>query len=229
MASKKTAPPPPRLAPRLCLATPIVSDPSALATALPALLGGMNIAAVLVRLAPADDRTLIGRIKTLAPAIQSVGVALLIEGHFELVARSGADGAHLAGVEAMQEALPTLKPDRILGVGALHTRHDAMVAGEAGADYVMFGEPDESGERPAGEAVFDRLQWWAEVFEVPCVGYAATLEEADAFASAGADFVLVRDLIWDDPRGPQQALMDASQAIGQNRIATPETASATER
>ena len=210
MAAK---PVPPRPLPRLYLATPEVDDPSQLAAGLPGLLAAVDVAAVLLRLKATDQRTMIGRIKALAPAGQDGGAALLLDGHVELVARGGADGAHLSGLAAMEEALPSLKPDRIVGVGGLATRHDSMAAGEAGADYVLFGEPDAHGQRPSAEAIAERLQWWAELFEPPCVGYAATLDEAREFAAAGADFVLVSDLIWDDPRGPAAALLDAEAAI----------------
>jgi thiamine-phosphate pyrophosphorylase len=215
-----TKPAPSRPLPRLYLATPLVDDPSALATSLPDLLAAADIAAVLLRLQPSDPRGMISRIKALAPAVQNGGAALLIEGNAELVARAGADGAHLTGIEAMQEALPTLKPDRIAGVGGLITRHDSMAAGEAGADYVLFGEPDGDGRRPSADAIGERLQWWAELFEPPCVGFAATFDEAKEFAAAGADFVLVGDVIWDDPRGPAAALMDAEQAIRQGHAMT---------
>lgn len=208
-----TKPPPPRPAPRLYLATPVVADPARLVAELPALLAAADIAAVLLRLAPGDERSIIQRAKVLAPVVQNAGAALLINQHFGQVARSGADGANVSGIEAMQEALPSLKPDRILGVGGLITRHDAMVAGEAGADYVLFGEPDSNGERPSADAICERLDWWAELFEPPCVGFAATLDEAQMFAAAGADFVLVGDIIWQDARGAQAALAEASQAI----------------
>jgi thiamine-phosphate pyrophosphorylase len=211
-----TKPAPPRPAPRLYLATPIVDDPSPLIASLPGLLGGADIAAVLLRLKPTDPRNMISRIKALAPAVQDGGAALLIEGNAELVARAGADGAHLTGIDALQEALPTLKPDRIAGVGGLITRHDSMSAGEAGADYVLFGEPDTKGQRPSADAIAERLQWWAELFEPPCVGFAATVEETKEFAAAGADFVLVGDFIWADPRGAAAALMDAGLAIRQS-------------
>jgi thiamine-phosphate pyrophosphorylase len=217
MAAK---PVPPRPAPRLYLATPDVDDPSALIESLPGLLGATDVAAVLVRLKPSDPRTMISRVKALAPAIQDSGAAMLLDGHAELVARAGADGAHLRGVEAMAEAQPTLKPDRIMGVGGLTTRHDSMAAGEAGADYVLFGEPDAQGQRPSVEAIAERLQWWAELFEPPCVGFAASYEEAVEFAAAGADFVLVGDFIWADPRGAKVALMDAAQAIREAHAAT---------
>lgn len=210
-----TKPVPPRPAPRLYLATPQVSDAAQLASELPALLASADIAAVLLRLSPSDERSIIQRAKTLAPAIQKSGAALLLDGHYGQVARSGADGAHVSGIEAMQEAMPTLKPDRILGVGGLATRHDAMVAGEAGADYVLFGEPDASGTRPSPDAIAERLNWWAELFEPPCVGYAASFDEARLFAAAGADFILVGDVIWQDSRGPQASLADVTAAIAQ--------------
>ena len=108
--------------PRLYLATPEVDDPSALLSSLPELLAGADIAAVLLRLKLADQRSMISRVKTLAPAIQNAGAALLLDGHVELVARAGADGAHVNGIAALEEALPSLKPDRIAGVGGLATR-----------------------------------------------------------------------------------------------------------
>ena len=219
-----TKPAPPRPAPRLYLSTPVVDDPAPLIASLPPLLAAADVAAVLVRLKPTDQRTMISRVKALAPAIQNSGAALLIDGHVELVARAGADGAHLTGIAAMEEALPSLKPDRIAGVGGLATRHDSMMAGELGVDYVLFGEPDARGQRPSGEAIAERLEWWAELFELPCVGFAASREEAREFASAGADFVLVGDFIWADPRGAVASLADAEQAIKQGYAATSEEA-----
>lgn len=220
MASKKaagkTGTVPPRPQPRLYLATPPIADPAVLLTRLPPLLADFDIAAVLIRLVPADERGMISCVKALAPAVQASGAALLIERYYGLVARSGADGANVSGIDAMQEAMPSLKPDRIVGVGELHTRHDSMTAGEAGADYVLFGEPDPHGERPSSDAIFERLQWWAELFEPPCVGYAMTLEETGLFARAGADFIMVSDFIWTDTRGPQAALADAAEAIARS-------------
>lgn len=212
-------PVPPHPAPRLYLATAEVDDPSELAAQLPELLAAADVAAVLVRLKQTDQRSMISRVKTLAPAVQNAGAALLLDGHVELVARGGADGAHLTGLTAMEDALPSLKPDRIAGVGGLVTRHDSMAAGEAGADYVLFGEPDAKGQRPATEAIAERLQWWDELFEPPCVGFAVSREEASEFAAAGADFVLVGDFIWTDPRGARAALIDVGQAIRQAHAA----------
>src|ERR1700744_376706 len=213
MANTKAVPPRPM--PRLYLATPVVDDPSVLAAKLTSALTGADVAAVLLRLKPTDQRTMITRVKTLAGVVQESGAALLLDGNIELVARGGADGAHLTGIEALQEALPGLKPDRIAGIGGLTTRHDSMAAGEAGADYVLFGEPDAHGQRTSPEAIAERLQWWAELFEPPSVGFAESIEEVREFVAAGADFVLVVDFIWADARGPAAALSDVEQAIRQ--------------
>src|SRR3984957_9855666 len=229
MANSK--PVPSRPAPRLYLATPMVDDPAELAASLASALAAADIAAVLLRLKPVDQRTMITRAKVLAPVIQAGGAAALLDGqsldgNVELVARSGADGAHVTGIAAMEDALPSLKPDRIIGVGGLATRHDSMAAGEAGADYVLFGERDAKGQRPSIEAIAERLQWWAELFEPPCIGFAESREEAREFVAAGADFVLVGDFIWNDPRGPTAVLKEAEQAIRQAHAATAETAKA---
>lgn len=214
-------PPPPRPAPRLYLATPIVEDPAKLVADLPGLLASADVAAVLLRLKETDQRTMISRVKALAPPVQKAGAALLVDGHPDIVARGGADGAHLTGLAALEEAVPSLKPDRIAGVGGLATRHDSMSAGEMGADYMLFGEPDERGQRPSSQAIAERLDWWAELFEPPCVGFATSLEEARDFAASGADFVLVGDFIWADPRGPKAALVEADAAIKKAHATAP--------
>src|SRR5258707_6680728 len=184
--------------PRLYLLTPPVEDPAAVA-GLADAMSGADVAAVLLRLVDADERSLINLVKKIAPVVQDRDAALLLAGREDIVARSGADGAHLGNVDALRDAVPRLKPNNIAGVGGLHTRDDAMAAGEAGADYVMFGDPDEAGNRPSFDAIIDRVGWWAEVFEVPCVAYAARLDEIDALAAAGADFVAAGGAAFDAP------------------------------
>lgn len=188
-----------------------------MAAALGRALAAADVAAVLLRLKPADERSLINRAKALAGAVQPAGTALVLDGRADLVARAGADGAHLTGIEAFTAALDQLKPSRIAGCGGLKTRHDAMLAGERGADYVMFGEPDASGRRPAFAAVVERIAWWAELFEVPCVAFAASTREIAPLVAAGADFVAFSDLPWDDPH----ALGEAVAALAA-QLAVPE-------
>jgi thiamine-phosphate pyrophosphorylase len=88
-----------------------------------------------------------------------------------------------------------------------------MFVAEHGADYVLFGEPEENGERPSFDAITERIAWWAEVFEIPCVGYAASCDEIAPLVSAGADFVAVGDFIWTDARGVVAAVADAAACL----------------
>jgi thiamine-phosphate pyrophosphorylase len=204
-----------RAAPRLYLVTPPVADPNAVADGLADALNATDIAAVLLRLASGEDATQLDRIKALRILIQSNGAALLLDGHAHLVAPGEADGAHLTGIEAFQAAVPALKPARIAGCGGLTTRHDAMLAGETGADYVLFGEPDRAGSRPSFDAVIERVAWWAEVLTIPCVAYAADLAEAQALTDAGADFIAIGETIWRDPPALLAAsLIKIAEAVG---------------
>ncbi|HMA56282.1 MAG TPA: thiamine phosphate synthase [Pseudolabrys sp.] len=212
--------PAPRPAPRLYLMTPPIANASTFSAQLASALDAGDIAAVLLRLAASDERTLINRVKALAPSVQDKGAALLLDGAVRLVARSGADGAHLSGIADFTAALETLKPERIAGVGGLVSRHDAMLAAEQGADYVMFGEPDPTGKCPAFAAVEERVAWWAEVFEIACVAYAASIDSVTPLVSAGADFIAIGDVIWGDPRLVAETVSEASRLL---RLADPVT------
>jgi thiamine-phosphate pyrophosphorylase len=185
-----------RAPPRLYLVTPALADAQAAAALLGPALAAAEVAAVLLRLAPADERTLINRIKEIAPLVQDRGAALLVDGHAGLAARAGADGAHLTGIAA---------------------RHDAMLAAEAGADYVMFGEPDATGNRPSFEAIRERVEWWAEVFQIPCVAYAASLAEIGELAEA--EFIALGAEILSDPRGPAAPVADAAARLAAETLA----------
>ncbi|QTL03839.1 thiamine phosphate synthase [Aquabacter sp. L1I39] len=149
------------------------------------------------------------RLAALAGPVQAAGAALLLEGLPEMVAESGADGAHVRGQPAFQAAVKRLKPDFIAGAGGLTTRHSAMEAGEGGADYVLFGDAG----LPFNETL-ELVRWWADLFEVPCVGVAETEDQAAALAQAGADFVALSG-VWllDREAAAMVARMDAAVAV----------------
>jgi thiamine-phosphate pyrophosphorylase len=196
---------------KLYLFTPPLraADLDAFAATLAMMLDAGDVACVLARVAPDSE----GEAKKIAARLvetaAAAGAALLVDNDPRLAARVGADGAHISGGASMlSEALSSLKPERIVGAGLLRTRDDAMNAGEAGADYVMFGEPRRDGFTPPAEETIERVAWWAEIFEPPCVGYAATLEDIGPLAAAGADFVAIGDAIWSAP-APAEALAQA--------------------
>jgi thiamine-phosphate pyrophosphorylase len=217
MTNMMTSPSSPDVSPRLYLFTPQLGDTAAFTDKLAAVLDVGGIAALLLRLEDADERTLVNRAKTIAAVVQPRGVALLLDGRAEIAARAGADGAHLEGVPALTAAIGALKPERIAGASGLKSRHDAMLAAEGGADYVMFGEADRNGRRPPFAAVIERVGWWAEVFEVPCVGYADNLAEVSALAQAGSDFIALGDWIWAEDDAPSALVAAASKYLGESK------------
>jgi thiamine-phosphate pyrophosphorylase len=219
MSSGHSKSAPPRAAPRLYLVTPEIEDADAFAPQLSAALAAADVAAVRLRFAEAGESTLVRRAKVLVRIVQQKDAAAILDDNTPPAALSGADGAHLTGIGAFEEAVETLKPDRIAGAGGLVTRHDAMLAAERGADYVLFGGADENGSTPAFETVIERVGWWAEVFQIPCVGLAAQEEEIAPLRAAGADFVALGDWIWNDPRGPAIVVAAASHLLAAEPVA----------
>ncbi len=207
---------------RLALLTPLLGEDS-FASQLEAACGAGDVAAVIARLVPADERSLVNRLKALAPAVQGHGAALLVStaGAIDLAvlaARGGADGVHVeAGADVVANLRERLKGERILGVGGVRSKHDAMSIGEAGADYLMFGEPRADGFIPEREAVTERAAWWAEIFETPCIAYAPTLDDVAAMAATGAEFVAIGDAVWQHPEGAAAAVRLALQALKQSK------------
>ncbi len=197
--------------PGLYLVTPVIKETASFLPLLAEALGAAEIASVLLRLGEADARAAKRLIRELAKPVQDQGAALLIDREPELALESGADGVHVTGAQdALTLAIKQLAPDHIVGAGGLATRHDAMAAGEARADYVLFGDwnaPLDS------EALLERVQWWAEIFNTPCVALAQELGAVRPLAVAGADFVMLGDCVWNDPRGPAEALKDAQRAV----------------
>lgn len=199
---------------RLYLLTPKIADPAAFAEQLDAALAGGGVACVLLCLALPPGADAKKAVRALAEIAQRHDVALLVENDPQLAQRANADGAHITDPDdALTDAIHALRPTKITGAGGLKTRDAAMSAGEAGADYVMFGEPAPDGYVPAYAQTLERAQWWAEIFSVPCVAYAQTLNEVAGLAQARCEFVAVGAPFWNDPRGLPAALRDVMAVL----------------
>ncbi|MHB2165547.1 thiamine phosphate synthase [Alsobacter sp. R-9] len=203
---------------RLVLVTPAPAEgqewPSDLGSRLAQALEAGRVDAVILRLPQQDDRTLIKLVKPLVPIVQDRGAALLLEDAIAIVPRAGADGVHLTGPSRLAEALETLRPqERIVGVGGLRARHDAMEAAEAGVDYVMFGDRRADGSVPPDGAIVERAAWWAEVFETPCVACVHDLGGVQAMTETGCEFVALGSAVFDHPDGPASAVRQALESI----------------
>jgi thiamine-phosphate pyrophosphorylase len=157
---------------------------------------------VLLR-ADADPDDLRTAIVALRPVAQQREAAFLLEGRPDLAAATGCDGVHLAGDgKAAQAARNVLGEDAIVGVGCGGSRHIAMLAGEAGADYVAFGAGP-AAEAPEDAAEPELLSVWQADMTVPCVALGGvSLKNAASLAEAGADFVAAGEAVWRHPDGP---------------------------
>ena len=209
----------PKDVPRLYLITPLMDDWAPYPSLLEAAIAACGVACVLLRTAVEDQGAKETIARALTPLLQKHGVACLVADDPALALAVNADGVHIDSAgPGLQSALRALQPGRIVGAGELRTRDAAMTAGEAGADYLMFGGPA-NGEPHAG--IVERVAWWAEIFNVPCVGYAHDLGAIGDLVQAGADFVALGDWVFDDPRGMIPALRDAARLLS----SIPETVS----
>ncbi len=198
---------------RLVLVTPAVEDAVTFAPKLEAACKAGDIAAVILNLSTDDEVVALSTIRIIASHLQSSGAALLLAGMPALVEPAGADGVHFSDPEQLLATRTKLAAGKLCGVGGLPSRHNAMVASESGADYVMFGEPDAAGKRPGFAALVERVSWWSEIFQLPCVAFAASLDEVPKLAGARADFVALGDAIWSAGDNAPQAVAKASKLI----------------
>lgn len=126
-------------------------------------------------------------------------VALIINDDVGLAKRLGADGVHLGQQDGtVREARELLGQDCQIGVTCHGSRHFAMEAGEAGADYVAFGAFFDSATKATEHrAEISLLEWWSGLFEIPCVAIGGiTPANCAPIVSAGADFLAVSGAVW---------------------------------
>jgi thiamine-phosphate pyrophosphorylase len=199
------------------LITPPLTDAEAFRAPFLAAITALTPASVLLALPEADERTQINLIKALAPLAQEAQVAVLVNTAAHVAVRGGADGVHVAGAGLVTVSRETLKGDRIVGAGGLTSRHDAMDAGEAGADYVMFGEPRGDGSALSLSALVERATWWAELFETPCVAYAADPAAIEPLALTRAEFLALGPWCFADLTGAAKALTEAREVVASTR------------
>jgi thiamine-phosphate pyrophosphorylase len=188
---------PPRCS--LYLITPPLStlEAGTLAKIFAEILAAAPVASALLRFARGSEQEAGAIAPPFLSAAMAANCALLFESDARMAARLGADGVHVSGAgEDLVAAIKSLKPEGIVGAGSLRTRDDAMTAGEKGVDYVRFGERRGVTSAMALEPLIERVGWWAEIFETPCVAYAETIAAAARLARAGADFVALDEAIW---------------------------------
>lgn len=202
---------------RLYLITPPkIDDLAAFGRTLAHALDAGDVAALQIRLKDVPDEVIGAAVHALAPIAQARGVAVILNDRPDLAARFGCDGVHVGQSDASYaEARKIMGRDAMIGVTCHDSRHLAMEAAEAGADYVAFGAffPTTTKEAPT-RAEPDILTIWQETMEVPCVAIGGiTAENAEGLAKAGADFLAVSAGVWGHPEGAAAAVQALSAAI----------------
>ena len=201
---------------RLYLVTPPRIDPSVYADELGEALEGGDVACLQLRLKGCGDDEIREAYRTIRPVCRRGGVALLINDRPDLAAELDADGVHIGQQDGtFAEARRTVGADAVVGVTCHDSRHLAMVAGEAGADYVAFGAFFPTSTKAAkSTADPEILAWWQELMEIPCVAIGGiTVENCAGLAAAGADFVAVSSGVWRREGGARAAVAAFNRAL----------------
>jgi len=171
-------------------------------------LGGGDVASFQLRLKDVSDDEIRRATDTLRPAVQAVGTAFILNDRPDLAAELGCDGVHVGQEDASYDQARAALPNGIVGVTCHDSRHLAMEAAEAGADYVAFGAffPTRTKE-PRTQADIELLRWWGEMMVVPCVAIGGiTVANAPALVAANADFLAVSAGVWEHGDGPREAV-----------------------
>jgi thiamine-phosphate pyrophosphorylase len=194
---------------RLYLITPPRLEPN-FGEDLKRALGAGEVACVQLRLKEASDDEIRRAAEALMPATQSVGAAFILNDRPDLAVAINADGVHVGQEDASYaDARAAMGAKRIVGVTCHNSRHLAIEAAEAGADYVAFGAffPTQTKDAVKAHAAPEILSWWSEMMVVPSVAIGGiTPANAKPLVEAGADFLAVSAGVWTHEAGPAAAV-----------------------
>ncbi len=194
---------------RLYLITPPkIENLNHFAKSLEAVIEAGDVACLQLRLKDVSDAEILAAAQTIFPLAQAMGVACLINDRPDFARACGADGVHIGQSDgSLDQARKAIGKDAILGVTCHDSRHLAMEAAEAGADYVAFGAFFDTATKSAPtRANLDILTWWQEIMEIPCVAIGGITPDNGAdLVRAGADFLAVSAGIWAWPGGAAAA------------------------
>ncbi len=201
---------------RLYLITPPRLDAAAFSSVMAQALDAGDVAAVQLRLKDVSDEDIRQACDVLRPVVQAHDAAFLLNDRADLAAEMGCDGVHIGQSDCPYRTARRLVGDNaIVGVTCHASRHLAIEAAEAGADYVAFGAffPTATKVAPAA-ADPEILEWWSTMMTVPCVAIGGlTVENCAAVIEAGADFLAVSAGVWDHPEGAAAAVRAFNAAI----------------
>jgi thiamine-phosphate pyrophosphorylase len=169
-----------------------------------------------LRLKDVGDDEIRRAVERLMPVAVSRDVAFILNDRPDLARDCGCDGVHVGQKDASYaEARRLVGPEAIVGVTCHDSRHFAIEAADAGADYVAFGAFYPTRTKPSHyRPEPDLLHWWSETMTAPCVAIGGiTPDNCLPLVEAGADFIAVVSAVWECPRGPGYAVASFNGAI----------------
>ena len=193
---------------QLYLISPPTID-AGFADQLRAAADGGAIAAFQLRLKGIDDHAVARLAEPVQKLCADLDISFLVNDSIAMARRMGADGVHLGQSDGdLREARDVLGRDAQIGVTCHNSRHLAMEAGEAGADYVAFGAMFQSGTKNASLfADTDIINWWSLISPIPCVAIGGiSPDNARPVVEAGADFIAISGAVWNATEGPASAV-----------------------
>ncbi len=198
--------------PQLYLVTPPELELSSFPDQLSRVLDGAEIACLRLSLATRDEDRLTRAADAIREVAHQFDVALVIDTHVVLAERLGLDGVHLTdGARSVRAARKALGADAIVGAYCAQSRHEGMIAGEAGADYVSFGPVSANALGDGTIADHEIFEIWSQMVELPVVAEGSVSVEAIKALAPVTDFFAIGEEIWsqDDPLAALRALMQA--------------------
>lgn len=199
---------------RLCLITPPAFDAVSFAPVLDAALRAGEVASLIIAMEGLDPSARKAAAERLVPIAQANGTAAIVTDR-ALLDRCGADGLHVdTGLADLLRAVDALRPDRIVGGGGIHTRHDAMLLAETECDYLFFGRFDGDTAPAIHDKTLDLAAWWSALFEIPAIVMGGSdLASIGEAAAARVEFIALRSAIWTHPDGPAAAVESAHRLV----------------
>jgi thiamine-phosphate pyrophosphorylase len=203
---------------RLYLITPPrIDDPTSFGRAMSEALAGGDVGAIQLRLKGVGEDAIEAAVRALRPAIGARDIPLILNDSPDLAARFHCDGVHIGQEDATYaNARRAVGPNRIVGVTCHDSRHLAIEAAEAGADYVAFGAFFPTATKDAStRAEPEILEIWQEIMTTPCVAIGGiTPANCRPLVAAGADFIASSAGVWNHPQGPGAAVAAFNAEIG---------------
>lgn len=178
-------------------------------------LSGGDVASVIVPIGDMSETQYRVHAIRLVPIIQAAGAAAILVGDTQVLGRNEADGLFVAsGADDLIEALEKFSPKKIIGFGGVKDRHQAMMAGDIGPDFVFFGKLNGDIKPEPHRKNIALAEWWSQLISIPCVVMAGSdLQSVKEIAENHADFVALSLAVFDHANGPKAGVAEANALL----------------